>query len=387
MIGVFRMENLKKIVSKLISLKQEGAYWDFKCEWYDSEHNMDLLHDIICMANSLDNRDAYIIIGVDEENDCSVKDISCDPNRKNTQKIVDFLKDKKFAGDIRPIVYVVSMNFDEAFIDVIVIQNNSNTPFYLKEKYKGVFANHIYTRIQETNTPKNSTADIDKVEWLWKKRFGLIQTPVERLETFLCQPDGWVNGPYGEMQKYYKNFPEYTITYDFASDNRDGYEYYLFSQYDSRPHWMDIKIYYHQTLLTEIGGVSLDGGRYTTPCPDMDGINITNNYHWDIMYKYMIKGSFLYKLHQFFFVNEHSSDAQISRDRFMNVILLFDSEQERKLFKEYVIENWDDRGKYEKSIHLPHIPQLEGYKVDAFKDDYEHALILQCMLSDFRKEI
>ena len=101
----------------------------------------------------------------------------------------------------------------------------------------------------------------------------------------------------------------------------------------------------------------------------------------------MVKGSFLYKLHQFFFVNEHSSDAQISRDRFMNVILLFDSEQERKLFKEYVIENWDDRVKYEKSIHLPHIPQLEGYKVDAFKDDYEHALILQCMLSDFRKEI
>jgi hypothetical protein len=144
------MENLKKIVSKLIFLKQEGAYWDFKCKWYDSEHNMDLLHDIICMANSLDNRDAYIIIGVDEENDCSVKDISCDPNRKNTQKIVDFLKDKKFAGDIRPIVYVVSMNFDGAFIDVIVIQNSSNTPFYLKEKYKGVFANHIYTRIQDT---------------------------------------------------------------------------------------------------------------------------------------------------------------------------------------------------------------------------------------------
>ena len=123
-----------------------------------------------------------------------------------------------------------------------------------------------------------------------------------------------------------------------------------------------------------------------TPCPELDGIiTITNNYHWDIMYKYMVKGSFLYKLHQFFFVNEHSSDAQISLDRFMNVILLFDSEQERKLFKEYVIKNWDDRGKCEKSIHLPHIPQL--HKVDAFKDDYEQALILQCMLRDFRKEI
>ena len=41
MMGVNRMEKLKKIVSKLITFKQEGAYWDFKCEWYDSEHYMD----------------------------------------------------------------------------------------------------------------------------------------------------------------------------------------------------------------------------------------------------------------------------------------------------------------------------------------------------------
>lgn len=381
------MESLKKTITNLISLKQEGAYWDFKRMWYDSDQNMELLHDIICMSNNLVNKDAYIIIGIDEENDYSINDVLNDSNRKNTQKIVDFLKDKKFAGDIRPIVYVESLSFAKDVIDVIVIQNGSNTPFYLKEKYRGVFANHIYTRIQDTNTPTNSSADIDKVEWLWKKRFGLIQTPVERLETFLGQPDGWVNGPYGEMQKYYKNFPEYTITYDFASDNRDGYEYYLFSQYDSRPHWMDIKIYYHQTLLTEIGGASLDGGRYMTPCPETDGINISNNYHRDIIYKYMVKGSFLYKLHQFFFINEYSSDAQTARDRFMKVILLFNSEQERKWFKDYVVKYWDDRGKYEMSIHLPHIPQLEGYKIDAFKDDYEHALILQCMLRDFRKEI
>lgn len=94
-----------------------------------------------------------------------------------------------------------------------------------------------------------------------------------------------------------------------------------------------------------------------------------------------------FKLHQFFFINEYSSDAQSAHDRFIKVILLFHSEQERKLFKEYVEKHWDDRGKYEKCIHLPHIPQLEGYKTDAFKDDYEHALILQCMLRDFRKRI
>lgn len=45
------MKTLKKIITNLISLKQEGAYWDFKREWYESDHNTDLLHDIICMSN------------------------------------------------------------------------------------------------------------------------------------------------------------------------------------------------------------------------------------------------------------------------------------------------------------------------------------------------
>ena len=63
------MENLKKTITNLISLKQEGAYWDFKRIWYDAAHNMGLLHDIICMSNNLVNRDAYIIIGIDEEDD------------------------------------------------------------------------------------------------------------------------------------------------------------------------------------------------------------------------------------------------------------------------------------------------------------------------------
>jgi hypothetical protein len=56
-------------ILELINLGQEGGYWDFKKEWYkpDNKGKQDLLHDIICMANNLENRDAYLIIGVDEE--------------------------------------------------------------------------------------------------------------------------------------------------------------------------------------------------------------------------------------------------------------------------------------------------------------------------------
>ena len=60
------MDELYTEIRELINLKQEGSYWDFKREWYKNNKNADLLHDIICMANNLSNRDGYIIIGVKE---------------------------------------------------------------------------------------------------------------------------------------------------------------------------------------------------------------------------------------------------------------------------------------------------------------------------------
>ena len=175
--------NLVEKIIELIELKQEGGYWDFKRQWHESKG--DLLHDIICMANNLEDKDAYIIIGVDEENNCEIKDVVDDLNRKNTQMLVDFLKDKKFAGDIRPIVKVENLQFYSGIIDVIVIKNSKNTPFYLKEQFHNLRSNYIYTRVQDNNTPKDMSADINNVEWLWKKRLGLHLNPVERFELYI----------------------------------------------------------------------------------------------------------------------------------------------------------------------------------------------------------
>lgn len=127
------MEDFTIEILRLLDLKQEGGFWDFKKNWYTESKIADLLHDIICMANNLENRDAYIIIGVDEEN-YELVDVTVDSNRKNTQNIVDFLKDKKFAGDIRPTVFVKQVVIHDRVIDVIVIKNSNKTPFYLKPK-------------------------------------------------------------------------------------------------------------------------------------------------------------------------------------------------------------------------------------------------------------
>lgn len=142
-------------------------------------------------------------------------------------------------------------------IDVIVICNDRNTPYFLTETYQGVFSNNIYTRIMDTNTPKNASADINVIERLWKKRFGIDATALERALLFLQKPYDWVDSDDGK--KFYKYAPEFTLEDIQAEDGRNGYEFYLFNQCDSHPRWygtmqkLDGKDWRHENLLSLAG--------------------------------------------------------------------------------------------------------------------------------------
>lgn len=372
-------------ILNLIELKQEGPYWDFKRDWYSNEKKADLLHDIMCMANNLENRNAYIIIGVDEENDYMVKDIRDDENRRNTQMIVDFLKDKKFAGGIRPTVYIETIEVDDGHVDVIVIKNSIKTPYYLSERYHKVEANNIYTRVMDTNTPKNTSADIHHVEYLWKKRFGIILTPMERIINYLSKPYEWLESPtnWATVKKYHKFFPEFTIEYTLE-DNGTAYQYYLFNQTDIEPHWREIRIFYHQTLLSTLEGVSLDGGRYFTPTPLTDGISFSSYHNWDISFKYYIKDTLTYIVHEFYYEPDGDEETT-SHDRFEECILIFKSENEKESFKKYVLNIWHKKEGVSMNIWLPHFPEIDGYIMEELKKQYYNVQLLKNMLVEFRR--
>lgn len=374
---------LNQLIEKLISLKQEGSYWDFKKEWYSNEKKSDLLHDIICMANNLENKDAYIIIGIDEENKHRVSSVADDENRKNTQMLVDFLRDKKFSGGIRPIVYVETITIKDGEVDVIVVKNTYNTPYYLSEKYRSVFANNIYTRVMDTNTPKDKSADIHHVEYLWKKRFHLISTPLERVKYYLEKSDEWVYSSLGvSSKKYYKYFPEFTIEHAY-DDYRNGYEFYLFNQTDSNPSWYEIKLYYHQTLLFSTVGAALDGGRYFTTAPFADGISLTDRHEWDISFKYFIKDSLEYTIHKFYYKPD-GDEASNSYRNFMECMLVFDSEDEKEAFKRYVLSVWKDHPMHSHDIWTPYIPEIKGLRTEVFKEQYRNVQILKNIFEEFK---
>ena len=374
----------KEEILELISLKQEGAYWDFKKEWYEEGKQPDLLHDIICMSNNLENRDAYIIIGIDEENNYCVNDMTNAENRKSTQMLVDFVRNKKFAGGIRPRVMVETMQLETGMIDIIVIKNGYSTPYVLEESYRGVNANNIYTRVMDSNTPKNKTAEISQIEYLWKKRFRLLMAPLEQVFYFLLKREEWEEVPDDSSvtRMYYKYSPEYVIEYA-GCDDRDGYVYYLFSQTDSRPHWYNIYVKYHQTILFSTIGVGLDGGRYFTNVPCTDFLFDDWHHEGNISFKYYVKGTKEMILHDFF-CDYDSHDAMYARDRFEECILIFVSDTEKEKFKDYAASKWSKRQDYLEDVRLPRMELPGVYREDAFKEEYENALVMKKMLDEYR---
>lgn len=196
-------EALTKEIVALINRKQEGGYWDFKQQWH--ENKAELLHDIICLANNLENHDAYLIFGVEDET-CEIVGVNKkDANRKNTAMIVDFLRNGKFfVGDIRPMVRVETIIIEGKKLDILIIENSHNTPFRLKKDFpctnknnrgksikRTVLAKSVYTRVQDANTPIDKTADPDKEEKLWRKRFHMDESVYDKTIYYLKKPDDW----------------------------------------------------------------------------------------------------------------------------------------------------------------------------------------------------
>ena len=178
-------KKLKEIISELLRLGYEGTYWDFKEDYTDCRE--DKLIDIICMANNIDGHQAYLIYGADDNG--NVKGIEKTKySRYTTKSVTEFLRSKPFAGDYIPKATVQTLEIENHELDIVIIKNTNNTPYYLTEAYspshdvkKKLYAGAIYTRVNDINTPRIQTANIEHTEFLWRKRFGIDLSPSQKL--------------------------------------------------------------------------------------------------------------------------------------------------------------------------------------------------------------
>ena len=327
----------KERILDLINSKREGPYWNFKREWHND--NNDLLVDILCFANNLVNKDCYIIIGVDEENDYSIRDISKD-SRKKEADIRCFLNSLKFAGDNRPSIKVETLKYNNCFIDVLIIENSFKTPFYLKERYQKVNQNNIYIRKGDSNTGINSSADIEDIAILWKKRFHIDLTPLEKATIYLADYDGWEHIPESsELEKFYKLSPEFVL-YEVDRPDLTGYSYinYLCEQEYKHCEWTDLMIKYFNTPILCIQCITI-GGRYIGVYGDTKAVYKDKYMHeYKYCFRYYLKGTTKYSAYQYF-CNAFSIECNEEYDKFMLTHLIFDNSNQLNDFYDYLLEN------------------------------------------------
>ena len=375
------MELLEEI-QRLIALETEGDYWDFKEMWPNNKAS--LLHDIICMANNQVGRDAYIVFGVSDSKSpdgVKIKGVPRD-NRKDQQHLIDFLRNKKFAGGIRPFVYLRTFEIlNEACgyrqIDVVIIKNSNKTPFFLVENFrdndKEIRAGYIYTRIGDTNTAIDSIADLDKIEYLWRKRFGLDLSAVEKLLLLLDSPDDWVGELNWRNFKYHKYFPEFQIHITPIEEQARFSDNSIMKniadhQADKKYSVSNVVITCHSTVLYQEYVLYLDGGRHLIPFPKTNTV-YKNNYMIDrepsLTYVYLNMDSIPGKLFNCFACAENNWYNEKWGLRPGVAFLLFQEESEQREFDAFVREKLlGIEDEYDEAL------RKKRYVRTAFTEDY-----------------
>jgi hypothetical protein len=316
--------------------KQEGDYWDFKrCH---HTNTADLLHDIICMSNNLADRDAYIIFGVIDKTG-EVVGVEQDKNRRTQQELVQQLKGKGFASDIRPNIELVTLTVQGHAIDVLIVKNSIHTPYFLTRNHPDnkqvVRANYIYTRICDTNTDIDKSADINQVEYLWRKRFGIDKPIYERYQILLGNPNDWVVDWGNRDYAYNRYSPEFQMKCGDITDSKGSWEPCAAFFLDSEMFFTKLELFYHSTVVYETELWAFDGLRSFVP----KASNGMAGNHGTLWYFYYDLSSIEGKLLRIFTDERYDYS---SREHRCVQFLLFENEESKERFNLYFLQHKDD---------------------------------------------
>lgn len=330
--------DLETNIRRLIDSKREDDYWDFKEVPHDN--NAELLHDILCLANSLHKGDRFLIFGVtDPKEGAIIKGLTPNQrNRKTQVHYIDFIRSKPFAGDCRPEIELRTLIIDNLEVDILIVFDNPLKPYYLTEDYKFkpqnnketvVRANYIYTRTNDTNTPIDKSADIGKIEKMWKQRFGLDLSPFERMKLLLLKPNDWFKDIGNKPYAYHIEFPEFRIEFSEVSEFWEVFSFFFTNE---KSFLGNATFKYHSTTLFELEYMYCDEMRINLSVPDTEYLKLNDSENW---YYYFdldeLNGKFLHFMtNGFSYLKSRSSGFPF---------IIFENKKQRKLFNSYVAEN------------------------------------------------
>ena len=265
-------DSLPETIASLIARRVEGTSWDFKrCH---HANRADLIHDILCLANAKHRGHRFLIFGVDSA-DFSLHSISNDSGRRTQADIESLFRDNasKFFKSMFPDFYLAEVVIDGTLLDVLVIEDLPNKPYYLVERYDKLYAHHIYTRVCDTNTPAAHAAQPHEIERMWRERFGLDLTPLDRVKLHLNEIDAWVpSNKIGEnLYEHHKTFPEFTLMVTEAEEFMARHEEWTRGEFRTdNNHAGCFEIRFQQTCLARVRYVSFDDNKKSVVAPNWE---------------------------------------------------------------------------------------------------------------------
>ena len=236
--GLNRKELSKKI-GYWIESRKEGKTWDFKEKWYKDKNKY--LVPILSMANNCTNEDSYIIIGVKDKTYLPSDGSDWREGAfKQTSDLNNWLRRIPFDSFNYPDLELetevevrAKVDGTERYysLDVIVVKSTFKIPYYLSRDFQPkktvtvtVKEKEIYVRMKDQNVLAAPT----ELEELYRKKFGLDLSIMDRFELLLSDEDGWDYALYEQgcdpwdtrsMYVFHKHFPKFFIEMDF-SDKR-----------------------------------------------------------------------------------------------------------------------------------------------------------------------
>lgn len=250
-----------------------------ECEYFDKKliHHFDkadMLHDILCLANSEAPCNRFLVFGIDDGG--KSVGIEVDNGRRKSNQFMNWLE--KIPFNKRPEIEFDTIKKNGLEFDVITIRNLRFKPYFLLENYKDkksskntiVRAGVVYTRIGDTNTPIDKCSDDFALEKMFRERFCMDAPSIVRIKKYLADLSSWKYG-YDEQERlffYYEYFPEFTVL--FSRKHREYFDEPWVKHFPDRKASSD-KAYlkYHGTVLYETVAVWCDGTRFLTIIPNI----------------------------------------------------------------------------------------------------------------------
>lgn len=375
---------LIELIKYIRTQKREADYWDVKQEWHEKTEN--LIKDIICFANTVHDKDCFLIFGVNDD----LKVCGMEKDRKKQSDILDTISKLQFAGDVQPDVELKTVTVPSDIepdtmveVDVLIIYNTYLTPIYLKKMYGKMIQGCIYSRTGDKNTENKGNSDIRQIEMLWKKRFGLTKSPYEYIIDHLADKSEWHEYDNG-WYNIYK--PEYVLYEDFGEE-KSGIEeeFYSYALTNESTSFHIMSIMANNTVLKSFQLAVLDGGRLTVARPEWGFVHMPGHWSKPIGYKFYVDGSDAYRILQFMY-DPCNHEQKYAMSDFMRVVLLFRSETEKEDFKSYIDGYLTELfERVEKCKEYDTIHTSSDRKTAYYKMQLKLGIVLNEMLSEFRK--